>query len=401
MFSNGMYKACRREPLMIQRLGKMDYGILIATLVMLGFGIVFVYSSSFAVAEHHFGGADFFLTRQLVRALLGLISFVVFMNVDYHQIGKLSPIALMIATAMLVYVLALPESGAVNGAKRWIDLGFVRFQVSELARIAIILALARQCDEVGEEIRDGKVLLRLLAKPAVVCALIVVEPDFSTAVLVGLLGLSILFMAGAKITHLALPVLCFIPLAAISVATTPYRLRRLMGFLNFGGHKSDVNYQVNQALIGLGNGGVFGVGLGEGAQKYFYLPEPHTDFVFAILGEETGFAGLAIVLAVFAFMVYRGAHIAVSAPDKMGRLMAFGFTFALALYVLLHTSVNTGLVPTTGVPLPFLSYGGMSLIFTMTSMGILLNISSQSTRQQPTPRTTVRRRTGHKRTARR
>jgi cell division protein FtsW len=318
------------------------------------------------------------------------------MNVDYHQVGKLSPLLLMVAIAMLVYVLALPDSHAVNGAKRWIDLGVVRFQASEFARIAIILTLARQCDEVGDGVRDGKVLLRLLAKLGVVCGLIMVEPDFSTAVLVALLGLSILFMAGAKVWHLGALAVSFVPLAVVSVATTPYRLRRLVGFLNLSGHEGDINYQVNQALIGLGNGGVLGVGLGEGAQKYFYLPEPHTDFVFSILGEEVGFAGLLIVLAMFGFMVYRGARIAMSAPDRMGRLMASGFTFALALYVMLHTSVNTGLVPTTGVPLPFLSYGGMSLIFTMTSMGILLNISSQSSVQRPVPPPVNGRRTGRK-----
>jgi cell division protein FtsW len=364
----------------------MDYGILISTLVMLGFGIVFVYSSSFAVAEQQFGGSAVFLTRQVVRAFLGLICLVAFMNIDYHRLGELSPLALMVAIGMLVYVLALPESHAINGAKRWIDLGFVRFQASELARIAVILALARQAHEAGEQVRDGKVLLRLIVKLGIVCGLIVLEPDFSTAVLIGVLGLSMLFMAGAKVWHLALLALSFVPLAIISVATTPYRLRRLAGFLNRSGHTADVNYQVNQALIGLGNGGVFGVGLGEGAQKYFYLPEPHTDFVFSILGEETGFVGLLIVMAVFAFMIVRGARIALMAPDRMGRLMAFGFTFALALNVLLHTCVNTGLVPTTGVPLPFLSYGGMSLLFTMTSMGILLNISSQTTGPRPVSR---------------
>jgi cell division protein FtsW len=143
-------------------------------------------------------------------------------------------------------------------------------------------------------------------------------------------------------------------------------------------HKGDIGYQAYQALIGLGNGGMFGVGIGQGDQKYFYLPEPHTDFVFSIMGEELGFLGLVLVLMLFAFIVYCGIKIALSAPDKMGQLMAFGFTFMCAIYVLIHAAVNVGLVPTTGIPLPFLSYGGMSLVFTVGSMGILLNISSQA-----------------------
>jgi cell division protein FtsW len=172
--------------------------------------------------------------------------------------------------------------------------------------------------------------------------------------------------------------LAIIPAAAVVAASAPYRLRRIMGYLHTSDHKGDIGYQAYQALIGLGNGGVFGVGLGEGGQKYFYLPEPHTDFVFSILGEEIGFVGLMAVLALFGFIIYRGMKIAFNAPDKMGQFMAFGFSFILGLYVVIHACVNTGLVPTTGIPLPFLSYGGMSLVFTMSSMGLLLNISSQS-----------------------
>jgi cell division protein FtsW len=164
----------------------------------------------------------------------------------------------------------------------------------------------------------------------------------------------------------------------ILVLKEPYRRARLTGFLQMSEKTSSLSYQTYQSLIGLGNGGIFGVGIGKGEQKFFYLPEPHTDFAISIMGEEIGFVGLMIIMALFAFIVYRGMKIAFRAPDKMGQLMAFGFSFAIALYVIVHASVGTGLIPTTGVPLPFLSYGGMSLIFMMSSMGILLNISSQS-----------------------
>jgi cell division protein FtsW len=169
-----------------------------------------------------------------------------------------------------------------------------------------------------------------------------------------------------------------LPVAAVFAISAPYRLRRITGYLHVSEHKDNIGYQAYQALIGLGNGGIFGVGLGEGGQKYFYLPEPHTDFVFSILGEEIGFVGLLAVLAIFGFIIYRGMKIAYNAPDKMGQLMAFGFSFILGMYVIVHACVNTGIIPTTGIPLPFLSYGGMSLVFTMSSMGLLLNISSQS-----------------------
>jgi len=164
-----------------------------------------------------------------------------------------------------------------------------------------------------------------------------------------------------------------------------------MGFLNMADMKDSVGYQAYQALIGLGHGGLFGVGLGQGEQKYFYLPEPHTDFVFSILGEEIGFAGLLVMFLIFGILLYRGMRIASRAPDKMGQVMAFGLSLMLGIYIILHAFVNTGIVPTTGVPLPFLSYGGMSLIFTMSSMGILLNISSQLQDVKPTTKRRGRR----------
>ncbi|MCP4628825.1 MAG: FtsW/RodA/SpoVE family cell cycle protein, partial [bacterium] len=222
-------------------------------------------------------------------------------------------------------------------------------------------------------------------KIGIICALIIVEPDFSTALIIGGVGLCILYVSGAKLLHITGVVFAFVPVIILAVVSTPYRLQRLMGYLNMTSTKSNIGYQAYQSLIGLGHGGLFGVGLGQGDQKYFYLPEPHTDFVFSILGEEVGFVGLLIVFAIFGVLLYRGMRIASRAPDKMGQVMAFGLTLVLAMYVVLHTFVNTGVVPTTGVPLPFLSYGGMSLIFTMSSMGILLNISSQVIKESPSP----------------
>ncbi len=361
------------------KMATMDRGIFVATLLLLGFGIVLVYSSSFAIAAQKYGASDFFLARQTLRAVLAVVFFIVFINVDYHVWGKIAPMLFVIAIVLLCAVLVLPGSHAVKGARRWISLGFMSFQASEFARIALVIVLAAKLDSLKDSIDTWKTTSQQLIKIGVVSGLILIEPNLSTTIIVASIGLAILFVAGARIIHIGSLFLAVIPLAIIAILTTPYRLRRLIAFMHKPEHQDGVGYQAYQAIIGLGNGGLFGRGLGQGEQKYFYLPEPHTDFVFSILGEEIGFIGLVVVLGIFTFILYRGIRIALNAPDLMGRLMAFGFTFMLFLYVLLHVSVNVGLVPTTGVPLPLLSYGGMSLVFTMVSLGILLNISSQCT----------------------
>jgi cell division protein FtsW len=375
----------------IDRIAKMDKVIFLLTLLMMGFGIVFVYSSSFAIAQQRFGGSDFFLARHIIRVILALICFFVFINIDYHILGKYSNAAYIVAVVMLIYVLALPDSSAINGAKRWISLGFIRFQVSEFARIVLIITLAAQIHKLGERIREGGIFTQQIIKIGIICALIIVEPDFSTALIIGCIGLCLLFVSGAKMVHLLGIVGAFIPVVLLSLLTSPYRQQRLMAFLNTAEMKDGVGYQTYQSLIGLGHGGLFGVGLGQGEQKYFYLPEPHTDFVFSILGEEIGFVGLMVMFFIFGILLYRGMRIASRASDKMGQVMAFGLSLMLGIYVILHAFVNTGIVPTTGVPLPFLSYGGMSLIFTMSSMGILLNISSQLQEVKPSIRKRRRR----------
>jgi cell division protein FtsW len=367
-----------------------NIGLLIATLLMMGFGIVFVYSSSFALAQSKFGGADFFLARQLVRAALALGFFMVFINVDYHLWGRYARHAFVGVIVLLVYVLVAPASRAIHGAKRWISLGFIQFQVSELALLILVVMLAAQLAAVEDEVRDRKKFISYLVKIGIICGLIGLEPNFSTASLVGIIGLAMLFAAGARLSHLSTLAVAALPLAVVAAFGAGYRRHRIFAFLHMSEHKGDIGYQAHQALIGLGNGGLFGVGIGQGGQKYFFLPEPHTDFVFSILGEEIGFLGLCALLALFAFMVLCGIRIALRAPDKMGRLMAFGFTFILAMYVIVHAAVNVGLIPTTGIPLPFISYGGMSLLFTVSSIGIMLNISSQAKNGLQRPQQSIR-----------
>ncbi len=359
-------------------MAKMDLGLFVALLLMLGFGIVLVYSSSFALAEQRFGGPGFFVARQTVRALLALAGFMVFINVDYHFWGRLSNLGYLAAVILLVAVLALPDSFAVNGAKRWIALGSFKFQVSDFARIALILFVARHTEQAGNDIKDFKTFLRQIGMILPVCVLILLEPNFSTSSIIGLIAVTMLFLGGARGLHMFACTAAVLPAALLVAIRMPHSRIRLLEYLNRGDNPQTIGYQAYQSLIGLGNGGMFGVGIGRGEQKFFYLPEPHTDFVISILGEEIGFLGLMAVASVFVFIVYRGMKIAAEAPDKTGQLTAFGFTFAVAVYALLHAAVAAGLLPTTGIPLPFISYGGMSLIFTMCSMGIVLNISSQT-----------------------
>lgn len=359
----------------------MDFGLFAALLLMLGFGLVLVYSSSFAIGLETVkfkNSSEYFVSRQMIRALLALAGFMVFVNVDYHAWGKMSSIAYLGAVIMLVVVLLVPGDTAIKGAKRWLSFGPLTFQVSDIARMALVLFIARKCDDAGTEVRSMSFFLRMVGMIGVIGVLILVEPGFSTSSIVILISLSTLFMAGVKMGHLALLGVAAVPVLAIAAVKMNHSHLRLVEFFNRHGSLENMGYQAYQSVIGLGNGGLFGVGIGKGEQKFFYLPEPHTDFVLSILGEEIGFIGLMVIFAVYAFIVYRGMKIATEAPDRMGQLMAFGFTFAIAVNMLLHTGVAVGLLPTTGVALPFISYGGMSLIFMVCSMGIVLNISSQS-----------------------
>jgi cell division protein FtsW len=363
--------------------GSMDWPLFGAILLMLGFGIVLVYSSSFALSQHKYGAADVLLGRQSIRALLAIACFMLCINVDYHVWGRWSGIGYVLAIVMLAALFVLPSGHVINGARRWLSIGPLQFQVSDFARLALILFLARKCEQTGAELKTWRVFARQLLIVGIICGLILVEPNFSTSAIIGIIALAMLYVSGARFWHLGAIALPLIPVAVLLVLRTPYRFKRLIGFLDMSNRKSDIGYQAYQSLVGLGNGGLFGVGIGKGEQKFFYLPEAHTDFIFSILGEEIGFLGIMIVFGILGFIVYRGMRIARNAPDRMGQLLAFGFTLAVAIYAVLNASVASGLVPTTGVPLPFLSYGGMSLVFTMASMGIVLNISGHAPAPAP------------------
>ncbi len=363
---------------MSKEMVNMDRGLFVAVLLMLGFGVVVVYSSSFALAEQVFKGSEFFVRRQMIRVIIALVGFAVFINVDYHIWSKLSNLGYVVAVLLLIAVLAQPDSHAVNGAKRWLPIGQIKFQVSEFARMVLILFISRHAAEGGNDIKNFRVYIKIVGMIAVICLLILFEPHFSASAIIGLIGVTMLFMAGVPLLHQLGLFFCAVPAAMAAALVMPHSKHRIVSFIHGQDRFQSLGYQAYQSIIGLGNGGLFGVGFGRGEQKYFFLPEPHTDFILSIIGEEIGFAGLMVLAAVFVFITYRGMKIALKAPDKTGQLMAFGFTFTIVLHALLHAAVAVGLMPTTGVSLPFISYGGMGLIFSVWGMGIVLNISGQS-----------------------
>ena len=361
----------------MSKAGKMDTGLFVATLALLAVGIVMVYSASFVRA------GDSYLISQVVRAFIAVACFSFFINFDYHNLGRYSHILLICAAVLLVYALTLPE---INNVNRWIMVAGMQFQPSDFARVALVMFLAKKCDVKEADFSDRSVYIPIYVSIAVICALAAAGGDFSTPVIIAVTAFAIIFLVGFRVRHLlAYLGICAVT-AVVLVWKVGYRLNRVLAHVRIfwlnhtpTSDEKRLLHQPEQSLIGLGNGGFLGTGLGKGEQKYFYLPEPHTDYIFTVLGEEFGFVGAVLVLLLFAFVVFRGFNISLNAPDSMGRIMAFGLTIMVALYALLHVAVTTTLVPTTGSTMPFLSFGGTSLIIVMSSMGVLLNISSHAT----------------------
>lgn len=354
---------------------KVDRWILGIVLMLIGMGIVFIYSSSFAVGEYRFGGSEFFAVKQSQRALIALFGLIIVSQIDYKKIALFSGVYYLGAIFMLLAVFSFP---AMNGAHRWISLGGISVQASEVARLALIFMLARQMSKFGDElIREQVPFAVLMGEVVFIVALIALEPDFSSSMLVAGLGFAMVFVGGAKIRHLLATAMAGGIGAFLYMAMEPYRLARITGFLHRSENAQGSAFQSNQALLAIGHGRIFGTGLGMGEQKNFYVPEPHTDFVFSVLSEELGFVGMTLLTSLFVILIYRGFRVAKYAPDRLGQLLAFGLTLLIATNFTAHTAVNLGLAPTTGIPLPFISYGGMSLIFTTISIAVILNISSQ------------------------
>jgi cell division protein FtsW len=353
-----------------------DSLLFLSTIVLLAIGVVMVYSASAVIAFHDFGDAFYYLKRQLIFAVLGIGAMIITMNTDYQIWRKAAKPGLILGFILLAIVL-IPGVGVVRGgARSWLGISSFGIQPSEFIKIAIIIYLAKMLSEESFQItRFTKGLLLPLLIIGAAFGMIMLQPDLGTgAVLVGA-SMLMIYIAGVRMFHLSMLGLTGIMGLAGLIITAPYRLDRITGFLDPWKDPLGVGYQIIQSLYAIGPGGLVGLGLGMSRQKYSYLPEPQTDFIFSILSEELGFIGGAFVLILFTLLLWRGIRIAIMAPDTFGSLLAAGIVGMIAVQVIINIGVVIGMFPVTGITLPLISAGGSSLTLMLTAIGVLLNIS--------------------------
>jgi cell division protein FtsW len=360
------------------RPGRPDYAILVTTLALVVIGLIFVYSSSFAIALAEYDDVNYFLFRQLGAALLGLVAMFVLMRLDYRRLRLVSPLLMLLAVLSLVAVLAVGTE--VNGARRWISLGgLTPMQPSEFAKLAVIIYIAAWLASRGRDVKTFALgLAPFILLVGLVAALILMEPDTGTAAIVVMTTVALFFLAGGSMTHVFTLAGIGLVAGVLLVIGGEYRADRVFAFTSAEEDPSGIGFHTLQLLIALGSGGWEGLGLGVSRQKFFYIPGAHTDGVFAIIGEETGFIGAMIVIGLFAYLVYRGFKVAMNSRDEFGTYLAMGVICWISFQALINIGGITRSIPLTGIPLPFVSYGGSSLIMIMAGVGILLNVSRYS-----------------------
>jgi cell division protein FtsW len=350
--------------------------VVTATLVV--FGVAAVYGASSIVAVERGEPGSAFALRQLAGALAGGLLFVIAARVDYHRWEGLAwPLIGLSALLLVVPLLPFTRSMApeINGARRWIVAGLVSFQPSELAKVAVVAWTAMLAAKKGDLVREFKRgVLPVMVTVVPLCVLILLEPNLSTAAFVALLAGVMLFTAGARIGHFLMLGLAAVPIAWHEVVSAQYRLARVVTFLSPGEDSLEMSWQIRQSVIGVGSGRIFGVGFGEGQQKLGYLPYAYSDFIFSTIGEEWGFIGICLIVLFYALFIGLGFRIARTASDRFGMLLATGLTALIGVSAVVHMSVSLALVPTTGLPLPFLSYGRSNLLVSMAAAGVLVSV---------------------------
>jgi len=353
--------------------------LLLVTLILVTVGTAMIYSSSSIIALEKFKDGQYFLKKQLFFVFVGLTSMIIMTRISYTQLRKWAYPG-MLLSFLFLSMLLIPHLGMKRGgATRWLNLGGFSFQVTEMVKITMVIFLAHLLTRKAHQLKDfSKGVLVPLVITSITILLILLEPDFGTAVIIATILLLMLCIAGSQIKHLLFLIAAFIPVGLLLIFYKGYRLTRLTAFLDPWKDADNTGFQIIQSLLSFGSGGTFGVGIGDGMQKLFYLPEPHTDFILSIIAEESGFIGVAIVIVMFAIFAFRGFMIALKAPDLFGTLLASGLTMVIALEAFINIAGVMGLIPLKGLVLPFLSYGGTAFIMTMTSVGILLNISTQT-----------------------
>lgn len=374
-------RAARSPELMYAKAGPAGWepgALVLIILFMFSFGIVEMYSASAFMAQAEGLPGHFYALRQLVGVVPGVLIAVLISMQDYRRL-RLMAWPLLIATMALLIVVVLPGTEAiaprVNGARRWLRVG-ISIQPSEIAKLAVIIWTAALTVRKQERLHSfSKGLLPFLVVWLAVAIPIVLQPNFSAALLIVLLGALVVFAGGARIGHIILLGLFAVPVVWHQIASESYRLRRVVAFLDPTADPAGVSYQIHQSLIAVGSGGIAGVGFGESRQKFGFLPEPHNDFLFAMIAEEWGFMGVVFTVLLFAAFAFVGYRIARSAPDLFGYLIAIGMTNLIVVSALLHMGVALALLPTTGVMLPFMSYGRSGLLICFAAVGVLLSVA--------------------------
>lgn len=360
--------------------GHNDWFILLSVLGVMFFSIAFVYSASAGFADEKTGSAETFFWSHAVRVLGGIVVMLIVSRIDYHWLERWSKPMLVIALGMLLYVLF--EGTRMKGATRWLSLGPISFQPSEFAKFALMAHLGVMLAEKKGYINDFKFsFVPMLFWVAITCALVALQPNLSTASVIFMVAMGTLFIGRVNLLQLGSVLLAGLLAAAAYGVSAEYRMRRILSYISMHSDGADTlsqgNYQLNQGLLAFGSGGIFGVGPGQSRQRLF-VPEPFGDFIYSIIGEEYGFLGALVILGVFALIIWRGLLVARHAPDDLGRNVAAGVTLVIGAYAAINACVTTGLLPTTGLPMPFISYGGSSVLFSAAAMGVLLNISQHA-----------------------
>jgi cell division protein FtsW len=358
-----------------------DLGLLFPVLLLVGMGIVMVYSASSALALKKFGSGYFFLERQALFSLIGIVVLVAFSYIPFRLYRLLTYPALLLGILMLVAVVFTGWGVTAGGSSRWLQIGPLRFQPSEMVRMALVIYLAYSMSKKDELLRDFYVgFLPHMLVLGILLLLLMAQPDFGSMVIFATLTGIMLFVGGCRLSHLVGVVLLLAPMIWLFMTQAEYRVRRLMSFWDPWQHSADEGYQIVHSFMAFGTGGITGAGIGKGYQKLFYLPEPHTDFIFSVIGEELGLIGVMTVIVLYGIMLMRGIRIARHAQDPFGAFLAMGITVAIGLQVCVNMGVTLGLLPTKGLTLPFLSYGGTSLLINMAAMGIMMNIGARDAR---------------------
>jgi cell division protein FtsW len=358
-----------------------DVQLLFPVLFLVGIGIVMVYSASSAVAIKKFGSDYFFLKKQALFAFAGIVVLVVSRHFPYRYYRVLAYPLLGLSLVLLAVIQFTNLGLSVGGSIRWLRLGSFSFQPSELARIALVIYLAYSMEKKRERIKNFSIgFIPHVMVLGVFVVLIFMQPDFGSVVILGALTWIMLFIGGVRFSQLFASLLVILPVGYLFLINAEYRAKRILGFLNPWEYPADEGYQMVHSLMAFGTGGLWGTGIGKGYQKLFYLPEPHTDFIFSVIGEELGLLGVLIIIGLYAWIVMRGIAIARKAQDLFGAYLAVGLTVAMGLQIVVNMGVALGLLPTKGLTLPLLSYGGTSLLINMASIGILMNISASKTK---------------------